>query len=195
MDNERKLNTNETNNANSIGNTENEPKKRKHRTKKELGIEKDSENDKQKKSRIETASIADDTNAITDEPEPKPKPKRKTKKGETDLNQLKFLLYTLNKGIASLLNFEEWALSEEESELLANSLANFEKEFNLSINSKMSASITLIMTLFMLYAPRIKALKNAKATEKPAKQAPASQAQPQVNVQQEIINSQFNRRG
>ncbi|MEM3260667.1 MAG: hypothetical protein QXI95_02425 [Candidatus Micrarchaeaceae archaeon] len=195
MDSERYTNSTETGIGNTSNNTETEPKKRKRRTKKELGIEKDSENDKQKESRIETASIADDTSAITDEPEPKPKPKRKAKKGETDLNQLKFLLYTLNKGIASLLNFDEWALSEEESELLANSLANFEKEFNLSINSKASASITLIMTSFMLYAPRIKALKNAKATEKQAKQAPASQAQPQANSQQEIINSQFNRRG
>lgn len=110
---------------------------------------------------------------------------RNTKDLAAGLETLSQSLMFVHMGLAAFTDFENWKLKKEESDSLANSIANVMNEFDMTPDPRFAAVAGLITTAGMIYGPRVYLYREFKAEKRKQKRAenPAANSAP-ANTQQ-----------
>lgn len=118
-----------------------------------------------------------------------PKPKRKRKAKPIDASLLSKQIVGLHKVAATMTGLRELEISEFEAMMLAESLAAVSREYDVTLDGKLAATIQLAAAVGVVYVPRIVMIKkranaakqNAPIEAEPIKTAEPITPQPSVN--------------
>jgi hypothetical protein len=80
------------------------------------------------------------------------------------------MLAIVHIGLAAATKTPELALEEQESEILAKSIANVLDEFDIRPDPKVEAIVGLVTTAGMIYGPRVYLISERKKREKQERQ-------------------------
>lgn len=98
---------------------------------------------------------------------PKPGSKRAPKKVSADLKGLEKLLFSVHAMGAAFLSCPELMLDHEEAKILGDATADVARHYNVVIDEKTQAWLSLCMALSTVYGPRIFAIYARTTTTKP----------------------------
>jgi hypothetical protein len=119
----------------------------------------------------ESVSSADETVIDASVPAPKKRGRPTTKKS-VDAAALAYQLVGIHQLIAKLPGMAAFEIGDEEAKILAPAMADFSREYGVSVSPKAAATVQLLGALAMVYGPRVAhTMASARAAKKQARVA------------------------